>query len=332
MVRFAVIGRGKIVEQFLRHAALCPEFRLVACYSRSMADARRFAQDHGAQLWFDDLARLAACSEVDAVYIASPTAFHAQQSVAMLQGGKHVLCEKPATANAAQLRWVLAEAQKAQRVFLEAMKPVFEPGFETIRQALPRLGAIRRVSAHYCQYSSRYDDYRAGVVRNAFLPQLANGALMDLGCYLIHPLIALFGPPQRLQAGAVMLESGVDAETMVLLQYPQMIACCTASKVEDSHTDCEIAGEDGTLAISGFNEPDRVTLYPRGGAAQPLPVGQLAENMLYELQAFLQIIAGRLDSAPYRQWSLQAREAVDEARRQIGLQFEADRTGPAGPV
>lgn len=72
-------------------------------------------------------------------------------------------------------------ALENQAVLLEAMRSVYSPGFQAVRENLHKLGKIRRVSFQYCQYSRRYDNFKKGIIENAFNPALSNGALMDIG-------------------------------------------------------------------------------------------------------------------------------------------------------
>ena len=113
----------------------------------------------------------------------------------MINYGKHVLCEKPVCSNREELD-ILTQAAKEQGVvFMEAMKNVHSPGFYAMMDNLHKIGTIRRATIQYCQYSSRYDKFKNGIIENAFNPKLSNGALMDIGSYCIHFLASLFGKP-----------------------------------------------------------------------------------------------------------------------------------------
>ena len=172
----------------------------------------------GLPLVFDRLEDLASCPEVDAVYIASPTGCHYDQARQMLLAGKHVLCEKPAVVTARQLRELLAIAREKGVVFLEAMRLVHDDALDVIRAALPEIGPLRRVTFEFTQYSSRYDRIRAGEQGiNAFDPALSNGGIMDLGCYCLHAIAALFGAPRRVRADCVRLSNGFDGGGIILL-------------------------------------------------------------------------------------------------------------------
>ena len=98
-INFAVIGTNVITDRFLEAAKQAEGFCLRGVYSRTMEKAEAYAKRKGAELTFDSLEALAACPEIDAVYIASPNSLHASQSIQMLKGDKHVLCEKSIASN-----------------------------------------------------------------------------------------------------------------------------------------------------------------------------------------------------------------------------------------
>ncbi|MDR1765436.1 MAG: Gfo/Idh/MocA family oxidoreductase [Lachnospiraceae bacterium] len=214
MIRFATIGTGNIVDKFLASALAVDGLRYVAVYSRSAETAAAFAGKYAPPACtacpplriFTDPEALAADTDIDAVYIASPNSFHHDQAALFLSRGKHVLCEKPVTSNRRELEHLIALSEKHGAILLEAMWTAYTPGFAAIRENLPRLGPIRRVDLRYCQYSSRYDRYKAGIVDNAFNPALSNGALMDIGVYCVHTLVRLFGAPDAVKADALFLD------------------------------------------------------------------------------------------------------------------------------
>ena len=134
------------------------------------------------------LQALAESDSVDAVYISSPTSEHARQAILLLQHKKHVLLEKPACSNAAELAAVIEAARGSGCVFMEAMRPLKTPNFLRVRNALAGLGKVCHFSASFCQLSTRWPAYCKGERPNAFMPEFSNGALMDIGCYgVLHP-------------------------------------------------------------------------------------------------------------------------------------------------
>lgn len=324
MIRFATIGTNFITEWFLEAVGHCEGMAYAAAYSRNEETARAFAAKHGAGRWCTDLGELAAAEDVDAVYIASPNSLHCEQAILMMRHGKHVLCEKAIASNAGELEQMLAEARKHQVVLLEAMRPAFDPGLAAIRDLLPKLGKIRRVSFQYGKYSSRYDKFQAGIVENAFNPAFSNGALMDIGVYCVHPLVQLFGLPDQIHGEALMLPGGIDGAGTILAHYPQMLADLTYSKICDNRLPSQIQGEQGTMLIRDIPDPTDLTIHYRDGQVEEFHIEKEGINMIYEVREWCRLIEGRLSGEAHNRYSVMAMEIMDEARRQMGLVFPAD--------
>lgn len=325
MIRFATIGTNFITEWFLEAVGRCEGFTYAAAYSRKEETARAFAGKHGAKRWCTDLEELAAAGDVDAVYIASPNSLHCEQAILMMRHGKHVLCEKAVASNSQELERMLEEAGRNQVVLLEAMRPAFDPGLTAIRDNLPKLGTIRRVSFQYAKYSSRYDKFKAGIVENAFNPAFSNGALMDIGVYCVHPLVKLFGRPQQIHAEALLLPGGIDGAGTILAQYPGMMADVMYSKICDNRLPSQIQGENGTMLIRDIASPTDLKIHYHGGEVEEIHVEKEGINMIYEVREWRRLIEARISGGEHNRYSVMAMEVMDEARRQTGLVFPADQ-------
>lgn len=326
MVRFGIVGTNQITESFLQAASLLENFYLSAVYSRTSERATEFAAKYGAMLTFTDLEGMAKSTELDAVYIASPNSFHAEQAILFMNHGKHVLCEKPIASNASETKEMILAAKRNNVLLMEALKSTLVPNFKVVQQQVHKIGKVRRYVASYCQYSSRYDAYKEGVVLNAFNPAFSNGALMDIGIYCIYPLVVLFGKPLDVKANGLLLESGVDGEGSILLKYEEMEAVIIYSKITNSTIPFEIQGEEGNIRIDKMNTPEQVEIYYRNGSVENITQPQKGEPMFYEVKEFIELIqAGRLESSTnsYAN-SLTVIEIIDEARKQIGIAFPSD--------
>ncbi|TRY42586.1 Gfo/Idh/MocA family oxidoreductase [Geobacillus sp. LEMMJ02] len=326
MIRFATIGTNWITEAFLDAARLVDSIELAAVYSRTEETAKQFADKVGAPRTFTDLHELAGSPDIDAVYIASPNALHAEQAILLMNHGKHVLCEKPLASNAREVKAMIEAAERNGVVLMEAMKATLLPTFRSIREHLPKLGRIRRYVANYCQYSSRYDAYKQGTVLNAFNPAFSNGALMDLGVYCLYPMVVLFGQPRGVKAQSVKLESGVDGEGSIVLDYGDMDAVVFYSKITNSHLPSEIQGEDGNMIIDAIHTPTKAEIRYRDGRVEDITAPQDKPPMYYEAQEFIRLIEnGERESAVNsHRHSLWTMEIMDEARKQTGIVFPAD--------
>ncbi|OOE00211.1 oxidoreductase [Anoxybacillus kestanbolensis] len=326
MIRFATIGTNWITEAFIRAAKQVPSFHLQAVYSRQQETANAFAEKTGATETFTNLHELAVSKNVDAVYIASPNAFHAEQAITLMNHGKHVICEKPLASNAKEVEAMIEAAQKNGVVLMEAMKATCLPNFQAVQHHLPKIGRVRRYVASYCQYSSRYDAFKQGTIANAFNPAFSSGALMDLGVYCLYPLVVLFGEPKTIQAHGVRLSSGVDGEGSIMLDYGEMDAIVMYSKIANSYAPAEIQGEEGTIVIDAIHTPARVHIHYRDGRIEDVTVPQPYEPMYYEALEFMSLIEqGEKESTiNSHAHSLATMKVMDEARKQTGIVFPAD--------
>lgn len=266
-VRFGIIGTNFITDWVLTGAFQDPRFEVTAVYSRFQDTAAQFAAKYNIPHTFTSLEELADCDEVDAVYIASPNILHAEQSILMMEHGKHVLCEKPLAMSPSEAEAMFAAARKAGVTLMEAMKPTLTPNFRALRANLHHIGKVRQYFAAFCQYSSRYDRFKAGELLNAFNPALGSGALRDIGVYTIYPLVVLFGKPLKVQANSIRMSSGIDGVGSIILEYPEFLATVMYAKVANAHLPAQILGEEGTFVINKINHIEEVRLLPRKNSA-----------------------------------------------------------------
>ncbi|MDR1161721.1 MAG: Gfo/Idh/MocA family oxidoreductase [Tannerellaceae bacterium] len=334
-IRFGIVGTNFITDWVIAGARQDERFELTAIYSRTQETANAFAAKHQIPHTFTSLEEMAKSPLIDAVYIASPNFLHASQSILCMQYGKHVLCEKPLASNAKEAREMIAASQKYQVALMEAMKPTLTPNFLAIKDNIGRVGVVRRYFACYCQYSSRYDTFKEGIVLNAFRPEYSNGAMMDIGIYTIYPMVVLFGRPQRIDASGIVLSSGVDGQGAVNFVYDGMNATVLYSKIANSALPTEIQGEDGNITVDRINRIGKVVFTPRtrtapGTSAQPVAEDISAaagkDEYYYEVAEFIRLIqSGKRESAiNSHENSLATLEIIDEVRRQSGVVYPAD--------
>ena len=325
-LRFGVIGTSKITDWFLEGAQHARAFTLTAVYSRSEETATAFSKKYHVPYIFTNLKDMAESDVIDAVYIASPNALHAEQTILFLNNKKHVLCEKAFASNSIEVIKMIATAKRNQVILMEAMKTTLLPNFNVIKDNLHKIGKIRRYFGSYCQYSSRYDTYKAGIILNAFKLELSNGSLMDLGVYCIHPMINLFGKPNELKANGVMLESGVDGEGSLLFKYDDMEGIAVFSKIANSILPSEIQGEDGNIIIQNINDFERVKIIYKDGTEEDISQIHIKDNMYYEIYEFINLVKNKdfKTNAHMLQISKWVMESMDEARKQMGLVFSCD--------
>lgn len=335
-VRFGVVGTNFITDWVIAGARQDERFELAAVCSRKQETADAFAAKHQIPHTFTSLEEMAKSPLVDAVYIASPNFLHAEQSILCMKHGKHVLCEKPFASNAREAGEMIAASRTYNVTLMEAMKPTLTPNFLSVRENLGRLGTVRRYFSSYCQYSSRYDKFKEGIVMNAFKPELSNGAMMDIGIYTVYPMVVLFGRPDKIDASGIVLSSGADGQGAVNFEYDGMNATVLYSKIANSSLPTEIQGEDGNMTLDRINIISKVTYTPRlaaasgkGPVAEPQDISAVTDRdeYYYEVAEFIDLVlSGRRESAiNSHEHSLITLEIIDEVRRQLGIVYPADQ-------
>lgn len=324
MIRFGMIGTGKIAEKFWQANRYGKDFELTAVYSRTLERARQFGFQKGQLQYFDDLEAFANSDCIDAVYVASPNCCHYEQVMTLLKAGKHVLCEKPMASNLEQAQEMFAEAEKQNLILLEGMRSIYAPSFQKMIPYMETLGTIRRATLQYCQYSSRYDNYKRGIVENAFKPELSNRALMDIGVYVVSCMIRLFGAPKSIKASGVKLHNGVDGAGTILMEYPDMIGEAIYSKITDSAMPSQIQGEDASMLIQEIENVKDLRIV-RKGVVQSIHFEQSDNILNYETQEFIKMIKTGMGWEKSKEITLETMKVLDEARKQLHIVFPADK-------
>lgn len=284
-MRFGIIGTNFISDWFCEALSRTSCATAAAVYSRTMEKGTEFAARHDIPCHFDNLDAMLA-SDIDAVYVASPTFMHGTQAIAAMRAGKHVLVEKMMASSyeiAAEMRSV---AEQSGVVLLEAMRPAFDPSSEAIRHAISKIGRLRRAHLEYCQYSSRYDSFRSGRVLNAFDPGICNSALADIGIYPLHMALYYFGSPNAVSARSVLLDNGFEGAGEMLMEYDGMLCNVSYSKINDGRGVSVIEGEDGSVVFDRVNGPRRIELCLRGETPRMVEFEYVEKNMVFEIEAF----------------------------------------------
>ena len=320
---FATVGTSWITEKFIS-AAKKQGWTLAAAYSRHEDSARAFAAKHGAPLFFTSLEDMAACDAFRTVYIASPNAFHFEQSRFFLQRGKHVLCEKPLTTTKAEAETLFAEAEARGLTVAEAIMSIHRPAFGLLREELKALGNVRTAYFNFCQLSSKYPAFLRGETPNIFNPAMHAGCLMDIGVYNVYLTAALFGKPDRIQSAATFLSSGADSAGAALLSYPDLTVSLSYSKTAQQFAPSEIVGDKGTLQIDSVSQLTGIDRIADGKKTNLVPADVSRDEVMgAEARFFADTVEHGKDEryAFAQETCLTVREIMDEIRMQNGFGF-----------
>jgi predicted dehydrogenase len=252
-VRIGILGAAKIGPAVIRPAKDNPEFEVVAVGARDIDKAKAYAVEHGIPNVADGYEALIRRDDVDLVYNALPPSGHAEWSIAALEVGKAVLCEKPFTRNAAEARQLVAVAEGTGKTLIEAFHNRFHRVMRRAHEitASGELGPVRHAEAVF----DVPIPYRDGELR--WSRELGGGALMDLGTYCVHAIRTNLREEPRVNSARAVVQHGVDASMEGEWAFPSgataKVRCSMiAEKFGARFT---VTGERGSFEVLNFIAP-----------------------------------------------------------------------------
>ena len=317
-IRWGILGPGRIATRFMTDLVKLDDAELGAVGSRSLERAKAFASQYGGAKAHGSYADLVRDPDVDIVYVATPHPFHEEHALLCLEHGKAVLCEKPMGINAAQVRRMVDGARASGVFLMEAMWTRFLPVTRQVCQWIADglIGEARMLTA---DFGFRTQWNPQGRLLN---PDLAGGALLDVGVYVAAFAHMIFGQaPVQIQATGHIGETGVDEQTAMLLGFEQgqiaLLSC--AVRTGSPHT-ARIDGAEGSIHIPAFWHSTSAELRVQG--KEPITTeGEVGYH--YEAaEAMACLRAGKVESEimPLGE-SIAIAETLEQARRQIGLRY-----------
>jgi len=254
VLRIGLLGASRIAPKaVLAPAAGAPAFAVTAVAARDPERAQAYALQHAIPAATSGYAALLARDDVDIVYVGLPPSAHAQWTIAALEAGKAVLCEKPFARNAAEARAMVAAAERAGRPLLEAFHYRFHSVMRRA-QALVASGALGRVLSARAAFEI---PIAHGPAELRWRADKGGGALMDLGCYPLHALRTLIGEEPEITAAEAEFVDGVDEAMRAELAFPSgaqaRLSCSMAP--QERVAVVRLEAERGSLEIVNFVAP-----------------------------------------------------------------------------
>jgi predicted dehydrogenase len=243
------IARGAVIGPVRDN----PDFVVTAIAARDPERAGAYAAEHAIPVVAKDYAALVQRDDVDVVYNALPPAGHKRWTIAALEAGKAVLCEKPFARDAAEARAMVEAAQASGGVLLEA----FHYRFHNVMRAavaLAREGTLGRLTSIEAVFEVPIPN-TPGELR--WLRDQGGGALMDLGTYTVHALRSVVGAEPEVNSAEGVFEDGVDAAMRADLTFPGGVtgAICCSMTAAVPRAILSVIGERGTLEVVNFLAP-----------------------------------------------------------------------------
>lgn len=336
-IRWGILGTGMISDALLRAMPTSQTGILAGVASRDPAKAQEWISKHKVEdsvRAYGSYESLLADKNIDAVYIALPNSEHCRWTVAAAEAGKHILCEKPAASNSAELM-VMLDAVKAHGVFfMEAFMWRCHPGTAAWIEEI-RKGSIGQVRLIEAQFSFNCGE---GSSSNRFSRELSCGGIMDVGCYDISAarLIAGaatgqdFADPIELTAMSHVGASGVDEWSTAIARFPgDIIANLSCGIMVTQHNGIRVYGSKGHMIIPSpwFND-GKYSIHPDGKEPEYFEVK--SEKNLYthevDMLGFGVWEGLKQAKAPGMTWadSLSQQKALDIWRKSAGIKFTAE--------
>ena len=322
MLRWGILSTGVIAKNFAETARRMGGVELAAVASRSAQSAEAFGEAHGIPKRYASYETLAADPEVDIVYVATPHSRHYEDMKLLIGAGKHILCEKSFTTDAAQAVEVLRMARERGVFVMEAFWTKLIPVYREVERLIAdgTIGEVRSVTAQY--------GYTTGREARKFDAALAGGTLLDIGVYAIGFACMMLGYSfDDVLSQLILNDAGTDATDAILLRRGRAVAQLTCGIGFNMPTHGAVYGTKGHIDIPEFKNPERVTLFVDG--EEPCVIERPFEVNGYEYEireAERCVSEGKLQSE-LMTWeqTVSVMRIMDEVRRQNGMRFPFEK-------
>lgn len=324
-MRIVTVGTSKICSLLIEAFKLA-NVDVFACVGRDPQKTEEFARANNVSYNASDYDAVLSSDIFDTVYLAVPNALHYSYSKKALLAHKNVICEKPlcASLNEAKDLALLANSQKC--FLFDATTTCHNIAFKQLKDDIKKVGRVRTVSVDFCQYSSKYDDFKNDVIGSNFDPKMVGGALMDLGIYNVAFILGLFGLPKAVKYFPNM-DKGIDTSGISILKYDDFIVSSNASKDANGGSGFYIRGDNGyiesNIQVSKLNE---YTIYLNDGTVKTRSYDS-KNQYLDEINDFKLMV----DYKNYRKCNdyltaaLSNIKILDELRRSAGIEIISEK-------
>ena len=317
---WGILGPGGIAQAFAKDLSFIEGHTIGAVGSRTISNAQKFASTFGGTA-YGSYEELVADSTIDAIYVATPHPAHHDNVILALNAGKPVLCEKPFAVNGKQAQAMVDTAAKNQVALMEAMWARFLPHYAKVREIVAS-GVLGPILSIHADHGQRLAD--RGIAR-LVEPQLAGGALLDLGIYPISFAHMILGNPTSITSTAVMTEQGVDAQTSMIFTYDTGAqAVLTTTMIGQTPCRAVVAGLHGWLEIDRtFYNPASMRVVLNDGSVTEYPSTYTGHGLREQAESFKHIVqSGALESEVLT-WkdTVDIMKSMDTVRSQIGLKY-----------
>ena len=316
-INWAILGPGTIAGDFAK-AISEVNGSIYAVGARSLEKAEKFSSDYTVEKVYGNYNEMLKDDKIDVVYISTPHSNHYEYIMESLRNNKHVLCEKAITVNCTQLSEIVSLAKEKNLIVAEAMTIYHMPLYKKLRNLVDdgKLGKIKMIQVNFGSLKE-YD------VKNRFFsPDLAGGALLDIGTYaLSFTRYFLSSQPEEILTTVKKFETGVDEQSGIILKNPddEMAVVSLTMRAKQPKRGI-VCGELGYITVENFPRADKATITYPDGSVEIIEDGDTSKALIYEVQDMNNCIMKKNNNDTLG-LSVDVMNIMDEVRKQWGLKY-----------
>jgi predicted dehydrogenase len=289
--QWGIIGLGSIAHEFASGFDQVSS-SLSAVASRTLEKAQAFAERYDISKSYGSYEEMLADPEIDIIYVAVPNRQHKEHILKALNAGKHVLCEKAITMDEAELAEVMAAAEQKGLVLAEAMTIFNMPLYQSLRSLIDsgKLGKLKMIQAPFGSYKE------PDPANRFFNPELAGGALLDIGTYAVSfARFFMSSQPKVIASNMLPFETGVDEQSVTILRNAENEMASVTLTFQAKMPKVGIAAfENGYITITDYPRADKAEIIYTDGTKEMIESGSRQEALNYEVANMVKMINGEL--------------------------------------
>lgn len=316
-INWAILGPGVIAKDFAKAIAEV-NGSIYAVGARNIEKAEKFSSNYNVEKIYGNYDEMLKDENIDVVYISTPHSNHYEYIMESLRNNKNVLCEKAITVNSNQLNEIVSLAKEKNLIVAEAMTIYHMPLYKRLRKLVDdgKLGKIKMIQVNFGSLKE-YD-----VTNRFFSPDLAGGALLDIGTYaLSFTRYFLSSQPDEILTTVKKFETGVDEQSGIILKNPddEMAVISLTMRAKQPKRGI-VCGELGYITVENFPRGDKATITYPDGSVEVIEEGDTSSALIYEVQDMNNCIMKRNDNNTLG-LSIDVMNIMDEVRKQWNLKY-----------
>ncbi|MVX66511.1 gfo/Idh/MocA family oxidoreductase [Clostridium chromiireducens] len=317
-IKMGILGAGDIAKLMAETISKMDNVDTYAIAARDLERAEKFSKEYGFEKAYGSYEEMLKDESLDLVYIATPHSHHYEHAVMCLNHGKHVLCEKAFTSNAKQAEEVLKLAESKGLLITEAIWTRYMPMSKTLNEVIES-GVIGKVTSLNVNLSYPIT-HKARIID----PELAGGALLDLGVYTLNFAAMVFGDKiKSISSTAIKTETGVDAQNSITICFEDgKMAVLNSSILAISDRQGVINGDKGYIVVENINNYEKIRVFSL--EREEIAVYDAPKQITgyeYEVEAAIQAIENKEIECPQmpHKETLRIMEIMDSLRHEWGV-------------